>query len=161
MKKFTIQAILLIIIVTAGFLFYFGGFAGQPFPFLPLTPVTRQLMINSTTINVEIADTADKRNKGLGGRESLASDSGMLFLFDKPDRYPFWMKGMHFALDFIWINGSQVADLSQNVPAPAANAPDSALTIFSAGSPIDKVLEVPAGTIKNLNVKVGDSVQLQ
>ena len=47
--------------------------------------------------------------QGLSERQSLAEDKGMLFLFEKPDHYAFWMKGMEFPLDIIFINGDKIA----------------------------------------------------
>ncbi len=44
-------------------------------------------------LNIEVADTSQSRARWLGGRTSLASDSGMLFIFDKADQHKFWMKG--------------------------------------------------------------------
>ena len=41
--------------------------------------------------------------KGLSGRDNLADDEGMFFVFEKSDIYPFWMKDMKFAIDIIWI----------------------------------------------------------
>ncbi len=161
MKKFLIQSVLLLLVVVLGLWFYYNVSSNKPLPFFPKPQVSNQLVINNARIKVQIADSPETRSKGLSGRQSLATDEGMLFVFDKSDRYPFWMKEMNFALDFVWISGSGVADVTENVPAPAPNTPDSALTIFSAKTPIDKVLEVPAGTIKNLNIKVGDSIKLQ
>ena len=85
-------------------------------------------------------------------------DSGMLFVYDHPERYGFWMKGMRFPLDYIWINGNKVADLSRNIPQPAS---DTATPVTLAPSiPVDKVLEVNAGIIDRFDIKVGDLVQL-
>ncbi len=160
MKKFAIQSVLLLIVVAGGIFFYSGGFPNASLPFLPQAPSSRQVLINDAKIKVEIADTQDKRSKGLGGREAIASDEGMLFVFDRTDRYPFWMKNLSFALDFIWINGEKIVEVTENVPPPASGTPDSALTIFSSTTVVDKVLEVGAGTIKRLNIKVGDSAKL-
>ena len=30
--------------------------------------------------------------------------AGMLFVFDQPGRYPFWMKNMKISLDIFWMN---------------------------------------------------------
>ncbi len=129
-------------------------------PFLPQPAATAIVVIGANKLNVEVADTQEKRNKGLSGRESLASDSGMLFTFPKQDKYPFWMKGLKFPLDFIWIKGEYVVDFLQNIQPPATNQSDQSLPIYASKEPIDKVLEVSAGTIERLNIKVGDKVQI-
>lgn len=159
MKKFAFQAIALLIVIFFGLALYTSKI---PFvPFLPQTSTTGTVIIGASKFNVEIADTQEKRNKGLSDRENLASDSGMLFIFDKQDKYPFWMKGIKFPLDFIWIRGDLVVDFLQNIQPPIQNQSDQSLTIYTATMPIDKVLEVPAGTIDRLNIKIGDKIQVQ
>src|SRR3989338_8360738 len=98
MKKFLIHVILLMLVI-GGALFFFNPKSGTPqIPFLPQSTQSRSLDINGSIISVEVADTQEKRSKGLGGRESLASDSGMLFVFPDSGKYPFWMKGLSFPL---------------------------------------------------------------
>lgn len=163
MKKFTIQIILLLLVIGVGFFLYNSGRGGQrvDIPFLPQGPAFKNLEINSISLKIEIADTKDSRSKGLGGRESLALDSGMLFIFEKADKYPFWMKGLKFPLDFIWIGSDTVLDVLENVPPPTAVQDDASLPIYSSKVDIDKVLEVNAGTVQRLNIKVGDVIQIK
>lgn len=158
MKKFLIQAIALLLLIIGGIFFYKGGAINLPL--FPQPTKTYQLAINENILKVEVSDTQDKRSKGLGGREKLASDEGMLFVFDKADKYPFWMKGLTFPLDFVWISNSQVVDILQNVPPPPVNVPDQSLTIYQPKVAADKVLEVNAGVVQRLNIKVGDTIKL-
>lgn len=158
MKKFLIQFILLMVVI-----FFALAIFTYKIPFLPFLPQPTkmvQLSINEAKLKVEIADTKEKRSKGLGGRESLAEGEGMLFIFPQEDKYPFWMKGVSFPLDFIWIKGSNVVDLLENVPPPVAGQKDADLPIYVAKEAIDKMLEVPAGTAAKLNVKVGDTIKI-
>lgn len=115
-------------------------------------PIGETVIINGHQIHVELAVTEAEKEKGLGYRDSLAPNSGMLFVYDHPERYGFWMKGMRFPLDYIWVNGNKVADLTQNV---SVSAP-----AFSPHVPADKVLEVNAGVINRFGIKIGDLVQL-
>lgn len=124
------------------------------------TASAQQLKINDTTINVEIADTDSQRAQGLGGRASLPQNSGMLFIFSKPDIYKFWMKDMKFPLDFIWINNNTVVDLLPNIPNPPSNTPDNALPIYEPVTQVNEVLEVNAGFISSHSIRVGDKVEL-
>lgn len=159
MKKFIIQFVLLIAAIGIAIFIYKQNLIITNLPFLPERPVSGQLQINGANFKVEVADTQKKRSKGLGGRESLASDEGMLFVFPKPDKHPFWMKGLTFPLDFIWIKGDTVVDLLQNIPPPAPGQTDESLPIYSSKEDVDKVLEVNGGTTQRLNIKVGDRVE--
>ena len=110
-------------------------------------------------ISIELADTKEKRNLGLGGRESLATDAGMLFVYDNTDKHTFWMKGMRFPLDFIWINENRIVDLLPNIPNPTKDQSDDSLTRYQSTVVVNKVLEVNAGFIKNHNIRVGDKIE--
>jgi uncharacterized membrane protein (UPF0127 family) len=78
----------------------------------------------------------------------------MIFVFDKPDYYSFWMKDMRFTLDFIFIKDNEIVDLLENIQ------PQSYPKTFTSKKPADKVIEVKAGTIKNLKIKIGNFVQI-
>lgn len=160
MKKFAFQAVFLIIIIFGGLAIYTSQITNLPFITTPRSTKVEEVIINNVKINVEVADTQEKRSRGLSGRDTLASNSGMLFIFKTEDKYPFWMKGLSFPLDFIWIKNDTIVDLSSDVPPPIPNQTDQSLSIYSSKVPINKVLEVPAGTIVNLNIKVGDKIQV-
>lgn len=160
MKKFIIQSVLLLAVAgTALYLFKTGTVFNLPF--LPENPVAKEVVINNTRIKVELADTSAKRKQGLGGRQALASDEGMLFIFEDSGKHPFWMKGLNFALDFIWINGDKIVDITENAEPPIQGQKDESLPIYESREDADKILEVSVGTVQRLNIKVGDSVKLE
>lgn len=130
-------------------------------PFVPQTTEQRILTVNEHKFKVEVADTKAKRSKGLGGREKLATDEGMLFVFDKDNKYPFWMKGLKFPLDFVWIKDNQIVDIIQNVPPPVEGQKDEDLPIYLPKVPINRVLEINGGTVERLQIKVGDKIKLE
>lgn len=159
MKKFLIQSVLLILVIGIGF-FFFNSKSTPTIPFIPQNEQIRELVINEKKLKVEIADTREKRSKGLGGRDSLAEESGMLFIFSKADKYPFWMKGLKFPLDFVYIKEDKIVDLIPGILPPALGAKDEELPIYLPREEVDKVLEVAAGTIEKLNIKIGDKIRL-
>src|SRR5438105_9264678 len=70
-----------------------------------------------TTIQAEIADTTEKRAKGLMYRDSLAKNRGMLFTFAEPQLWTFWMKNTRISLDIIWMDGKKrIVHIERNVP---------------------------------------------
>lgn len=158
MKKFLIQFILLIVVIALALSVF--TYRITNLPFLPQPTKIGQVMINEAKLKVEIADTQDKRSKGLGGRASLADDEGMLFVFQSEDRYPFWMKGINFPLDFVWIKGDRVVDILQNISPPETGQKDESLPIYASKVAIDELLEVKAGTVERLQIKIGDTVKL-
>ncbi len=118
-------------------------------------PLGAKLQIKNQVFSVDVAVTPRQKERGLSGRISLQNGRGMLFLFDSPGTYNFWMKDMRFPLDFIWISDKTILDLTENVPPPKGN--ESPVEV-SPAYPIDKVLEVNAGTIRRLSIQRGDKV---
>ena len=91
--------------------------------------------------------------KGLGGRKTMSEKQAMLFNFDKKDKWAFWMKGMEFDLDIIWISDGKVVYIKKNFSASSAEvaAPDV---------PADRVLEIRAGMADKYGLKVGDRADI-
>lgn len=86
---------------------------------------------------VELAETERERSLGLGFRDQLCAQCGMLFVFDAPGYHSFWMKGMRFPLDIIFIAGEEVVSVERGI-SPSDER------IFRPSSPITSVLEVNA-----------------
>lgn len=160
MKKFAFQFVLIILGLFLALFFYKLNPDLSGLPLVPERSAIKQLQINNAKFNVEIADTQSKRNKGLGGRETLAPDEGMLFIFSQAEKHSFWMKGLKFPLDFVWIRGDTVVDIFPNIPPPAPGQSDQSLPIYQSKEEVDKVLELAGGTAQRLNIKIGDKVTL-
>ncbi len=106
--------------------------------------------IGETKIAVEIADDDTERARGLSGRAALGENQGMLFIFDAPGDYGFWMKEMRFPIDIIWIDVNwQIVGITTNVSS------NSYPQVFYPPLPIKYVLEVNAGFIAAHNIVVG------
>ncbi len=102
----------------------------------------RQVTIGGQTFNILLAASLKQRERGLSGRESLAVDSGMWFVFPAPFQHGFWMKDMHFPIDLVWISPSlKVIGSTTLQPCAAMPCP-----IHLPPAPVTYVLEVNAGT---------------
>jgi len=80
---------------------------------------------DGTVIRLELAITPEERAQGLMFRRSLATDRGMLFLFENSARWPFWMKDTWLPLDLIFLDsGGKVSQVFENVePCSAEPCP--------------------------------------
>lgn len=114
----------------------------------------QKIIIKDQPLLVEIADTPQKRKRGLSYRKSLNKDEGMLFVFEEPGIYGFSMKGMRFGLDFIWIKDQRIVAITSNVEPEQ----DQALKIYYPPQPIDMVLEVNAGWAEENRIEIGDEI---
>ena len=54
------------------------------------------------TVPVEIADDPQERARGLMFRRHLAPGTGMLFIYEAPQRVSFWMRGARCATSSPW-----------------------------------------------------------
>ena len=117
---------------------------------------TKVIKIGNTNIRVEVADTFETRTRGLSGRKTLPDGRGVLFIFDKPDRHGFWMKNMNFAIDIVWIDeGLEVVGITERL------TPETFPEIFYPPRKVMYVLELPAGTSRNIGIDKGVIVYLK
>lgn len=119
-----------------------------------------EVKIREQIIVVDIVKDPDTRARGLSGRDGLGVNEGMLFLFDTPAYYPFWMKDMKFPIDIVWISGNTIVGIDERVP-PEPGVPDRELTTYAPPEPVDKVLELAAGRVRLLRASVGDAVKVR
>ena len=118
--------------------------------------------IRGQAIVAEVAGTAEKKSRGLGYRDALAPDSGMLFPYAEARQYTFWMAGMRFDLDLIWIRGDRIVDITPRVRhiPPQLLSPNTPLPHYQPREPADLVLEVAPGTAEKHGWRVGDLVRI-
>ena len=106
-----------------------------------------------TCFHPEIARTSTEKQRGLMKRRALASNEGMLFVYDREGQPRFWMKNMLMPLDFVWLDGKKrVVGVSENIPACGKG---DCPTLSISGS-AQYILEVAAGTIKKFGIKMSD-----
>jgi len=108
----------------------------------------------SHRVQVELADTEAKRERGLMFRKELPEGRGMLFLFDEEGEHSFWMKDTLIPLDLIFV------DSSGRVTGIVARARPLTLEPRSGG-PSRMVLEVPGGWAEAHGVRTGDRMTVE
>ncbi|MBI2594854.1 MAG: DUF192 domain-containing protein [Candidatus Colwellbacteria bacterium] len=152
MKVFLTSALVLglfIAIIAAGFLVYGSGVISKE--------KRGKVIIRDTEFNVVVAHNPMARSRGLSGRESLAENEGMLFLFPNTGYQVFWMKGMVIPIDIIWIKENRIVGFEVSVQ-PEPGVKSSRLTRYAPPEAVSRVLEVPAGTVGRLGIQVGDEI---
>ncbi len=111
------------------------------------------LQLKQTCLSLEYATTPAQLKQGLSERPSMPDNQGMMFILDKTNSGCFWMKGMRFNLDIIWLDtAKRVVELQKNLsPAsyPQSYCPASAATY---------VLEAKAGLIDANQIQLGQQL---
>jgi hypothetical protein len=124
------------------------------------SPLPQQVSIaGKASFRLEIADTPEKRARGLGYREALPLDHGMLFLFEEAGYHTFWMQGMRFPLDILWIHEGLIVHIEQNLP-PTSSV-HKQLPVYRPAALADTVLEINAGLVEKYSLRVGDTVEFR
>jgi uncharacterized protein len=148
MKKILLSVALFIFVIVGGLLFNLFLTNREP-------EETAEIKVGGAKFKIEIAKSSLEQARGLSGRESLAEDAGMLFIFNGNSIRSFWMAGMQFPLDIIWISGHRVVGISENLPPASAGN----VQIYNSPEPVDRVLEINAGLADRLGIKPGDLVE--
>ena len=150
MKKFMLGIIVILFVCVASLYLEFPQQnKGQNAP--ALHEIQIQTTKGPVLLKVEKATTEKQRRVGLMNRKKLAKNSGMLFLFEKPQIAYMWMKNTYIPLDMIFVNYGKIVSIHQN-----AHPKDE--TIISSKAFVTSVLEVNAGTIQKYNIQVGDKI---
>lgn len=133
-------------------------FVPPPVPVPPAayaTPISIEGASGTISLSVEVADTAAERGRGLSDTEALEERQGMLFVFEKPGVYEFWMKGMRFPIDILWLNGrGEIIGMETDI------ATSTYPKVFMPKEEILYALEVPAGFVREHKVSGGEIVRV-
>ena len=89
---------------------------GQAATASPAKQGTIILSLKGATLSAELADTPDRRSRGLMYRTDLGLDEGMLFIFDQAERHCMWMRNTPLPLSVAFADASgriiNIADMT-------------------------------------------------
>lgn len=110
------------------------------------------LRLGDGIFTAKIANTDAERAQGLSNTDQLPANQAMIFIFDKDDKWPMWMKDMSYPIDILWLNkDKQVVYIVKNA------SPDSYPDKFVPSSDARYVIELPAGTVDSKAIRTNDS----
>ncbi|HWK75946.1 MAG TPA: DUF192 domain-containing protein [Povalibacter sp.] len=102
--------------------------------------------------NIWVADTNERRARGLMFVRQLDADAGMLFIYPASQPIAMWMKNTFIPLDMLFVAADgRVAKVVERTQ------PQSLETIES-GQPVRAVIELNAGTARKLHIAAGARV---
>jgi len=100
--------------------------------------------------SVEVATTAEQRQRGLMYRRSLPADGGMLFVFPDVKVAHMWMKDTPLSLDLLFLGADGRVLRIEEKAEPLS------LRAISSDLPARGVLELAAGSAARLGIRPGD-----
>jgi uncharacterized protein len=122
-------------------------------------PITAQVLIKETTIELEVAQTPEQQAKGLMFRDALPDNRGMFFPFQQARIARFWMNNVPVALDMIFIKEGKVIAIANSVP-PCNSKPEKC-PLYGPDTIVDGVVELRSGRAKELGLVVGDLIEIR
>ncbi len=117
---------------------------------------TRVLNLNGDEAKVLVANNPIERMLGLSGRSENLPADGMLFIYPKSAERTFWMKGMKFDLDIVWIKDGKIMSLEEDIPAPING--EEPRKMYSGPLGADMILEMPSGGIDQYGLLIGQQI---
>jgi uncharacterized protein len=133
-----------------------------------------KVQLGGKTFLLEIAADEAKRHLGLGKRESIEEDGGMLFVFPSSENgvKSFVMRDCVIDIDIIYLDGAgrilAMHNMKKEDPRGPDEAPDAKgfntkyderLKKYSSKYPTQFVIEIKGGLLQSLNLKEGDIVK--
>ncbi len=89
----------------------------------------------------------------------MGKGKGMLFLYTHRGQQAFWMKGMRFPIDIIWLDNRRIVHIEHDVPPPPRGTSDADLPVYRPARPANAVLEIAAGIARELGLRNGALVR--
>jgi len=126
---------------------------GQGKPAATRPAASEWVAIGGGRWRVRLAVTEPQWRQGLAGVQALEEDEGMLFIFQAPAVRQFWMRGCLIPLDVAFIDSRRRVVAIHTMPvASGGGAPPTYSSVVAALY----ALEVPAGDLGRMGVRVGD-----
>jgi uncharacterized membrane protein (UPF0127 family) len=109
------------------------------------------LNVGDGIFTARLANTPDLRAKGLSGLSDLSADQALIMAYPSDSKWQIWMKDMKVPIDILWLNqDKRIIYIVMNV------SPDNGTdNVFEPKTDARYVIELPAGSVDNLNIKSG------
>lgn len=153
--KSALKALLVVILVVSIGWFGFNAISSQK-EYEASHNDANTLKVNDVKVKIIFAMTSQEKSRGLCCRDSLPQDEGMLFAYDQPGLYSFWMKDTRIPLDMYWLNESKEIIHIEHGVQPEIGVDDSQLTSYGPSTESMYILETNAGFAKKNDIQIGD-----
>lgn len=119
-------------------------------------PVSATFTKNGETVQLEVARKRKELYYGLKFRKLIPENRGMLFVVNRAEPIRLWMKDTYIPLDMVFMRDGVINDIVINA-VPCESKPCPA---YGGKLPTNQIIELPAGKASELNLKVGDRINI-
>ncbi len=129
---------------------------------IPMPPArsTTEIVVGDTPLTVDLALTSEEQHLGLGYRNGLEPETGMLFVFPESVDRTFSMRGMRICLDIIWIANGEIVGAAESVCPDPEGAELPVLGVYPSPQSVSHVLEMSAGWLVENGYGAGTPVRI-
>ena len=128
---------------------------------------TETVEIKGEAFTLEVVTTRAAIEKGLGGRESIPENGGMLFVFPDVKARRFWMVECLVDIDIMYLDALGRITAIHTMPPEELRGEDeslldyeSRLPGYSSSYPAQFAIELIPGSFESLGIEVGDRVSI-
>jgi uncharacterized membrane protein (UPF0127 family) len=109
------------------------------------------------SLELEVSDSDEEREKGLMNRSSLEPGTGMLFVWNSSEKRSFWMKNTYIPLDMIFLEDDRtVLNIKEADPEPDTEVEE--LEVYQSDGPAQYVIETHQGFSENRSIEEGTKI---
>lgn len=137
-------------------------------------PTTTRITISGKPFNLECALVPAKQFRGLSGRTDIPADGGMIFVFPRAEERYFVMRDCPVDIDIIFVDAQmKITAMHEMKKGPERTEAEKVLDSrgvndeyekrlipYHSKFPAQYVLEFKGGTLKQLNLKEGDKLEI-
>lgn len=119
------------------------------------------VLVDGAAIEVQVADTAPRRARGLMFQDALPAGEGMLYVHDEPGEHARWMLNMQFPVDVVWFGADgRAVHVERGVPPCKSALEQATCTAVNPGAEALYILEVPAGYADERGISAGSTIEV-
>ncbi|UCD76431.1 MAG: DUF192 domain-containing protein [Phycisphaerales bacterium] len=129
---------------------------------------TASVRIGDRLFRLQIAADEASRNGGLAGVADIPADGGMLFVYPSPRRLRYYMAYCVIDIDLIFLDGDGRIVALHEMKAEAERGAGeshaaylSRLKRYASGRPARFAIELKAGSIRRLGLRVGQLIDVE
>ena len=126
-----------------------------------------KVTVGNKEFHLELAASDPVRMMGLSGRQEIAPDSGMLFVFPDAQERHFVMRDCSIPIDIIYLDdaGKVLATLvmqpvAARGPGETPEAYEARLKQYPSGGAMRFAIELKGGTVRTLGLQKGATIPL-
>jgi len=118
-----------------------------------------RIRAEENTLKLKVAYSMTAQEHGLMGVSALLDDTGMIFVYEKPENLSFWMKNTLIPLSIAFVESDgKISAIYDMYPQPGVK--DNELAIYTSPTQVKYAIEAPLGWFALKDIKRNSYVKI-